>query len=122
MIYGALLGIHLFGAALTGLAIVYALIVMARGQTTHYRNVALFLGGLSAFEIATGTTLAILSSQVTAVSLCHNIALYLTACFVTEALLYVRVQQSKGIFPTLMSATPTLATLCFFMAAISFGF
>ena len=64
MIYQSILLAHLIGACATALAILYTLFVLHKRTAKLYRALALSLSGLAAFEVASGTALAVLSAEL----------------------------------------------------------
>jgi hypothetical protein len=84
--------------------------------------VALALGTVTAFEVFTGTTLAVFSPDISALYLTTHIAVYIGACLVVEAFLFMRMQKIALAFPTNLAASPVLASLVLFVAALQSGF
>jgi len=122
MLYSALLIVHIAGGVATGIAASYAGIVLWRGTSSLYRACALTLSVLAVFEILSGVALSVVSVQITAQSLCSNIALYLSALLFIEALLFVRMKKVSMRFPLVRALSPILASLVLLIAAVSFGF
>ncbi|MBI5470550.1 hypothetical protein HY968_04520 [Candidatus Kaiserbacteria bacterium] len=120
--YELLLAIHIAGACITGLAASYAGIAMWQRQENTYRPLALILGVLAGFEILTGTALSVVSSQITAISLCGNIAIYLSVVFAVEALLYTRMKKISLTFPLAYVATTVASALSLLAGAAALGF
>jgi len=122
MMYSIVLALHLLTAAVTGLVIVYSLYVLWRRSDTLYRLCALVLGSVAAFEVFTGTALAVLSPTLSASALSVHIFEYLGVCLVAEWLLFARMRKVSLAFPLAAAASPALASIALFVAAISFGF
>ncbi len=122
MFYAILLSAHLVAAAASVGIVGYALYALFKQRTTHYRPVALGLGALAGFEIATGTLLASISTELLAVSLTLHIVAYVGVCLATEGLLFVRMRGTTLTFPALPVLSPVFASVGLFIAAVSFGF
>ena len=58
--YESMLFAHLIGACATALAILCTLFALHKRSASLYRTCAITLGSLAAFEIASGTALAVL--------------------------------------------------------------
>ena len=122
MLYTAILFIHISALFVTLAVGAYALYAVAFSKSEHYRTSAVLLGCIAAFEVFTGTTLALLSPTLSASALTLHIALYLGACLAVELLLFARVKKISGIFPLAATASPVLASVCLFIAALSYNF
>ena len=120
--YTSLLAVHIVGASATGIVASYAGIAMWRHQERSYRRVALILASLAGFEVLTGTAFSVLSSQITAVSLCANIAIYLSVVFVVETLLYLRMKKISLAFPIVKVSAPIASALSLLAGAALLGF
>ena len=129
MLYPLILLLHIGAACITiGLA-AYALYVLWQGKSASYRTSALTLGFVAAFQVFSGTVLAVLSPELSAVYLSTHIAAYIGACMFIEALLFVRMsirqaQDKQNIaltFPTKLAASPVLASLVLFVGAFAAG-
>ncbi len=122
MTYSIVLGFHLAAAAVTGIVILFAMYSLFREMSAYYRAAALALGFIAAFEVLSGTALAILSPQLSAAALSLHIVEYLGVCAIAESLLFARMQKLSLAFPLRLAASPVLASVALFVAAISFGF
>ena len=122
MLYTGILAFHIIAACTTGFVLVAALYIAWRGLSTMYSRLALVLGSIAAFEVATGTLLAVLSPTLSAVALSAHIAAYLGVCLAVEVLLFVKMQKIALHFPVIATASPVLASTLLFVAAISYGF
>lgn len=122
MISSFLLAVHLSGAAATGLVATYAVVAMVRGTSTTYRKTSLLLGALAGFEVLSGVALSISSSQITTLSICANVVMYLSVVFFVETLLFVQMKKETLVFPLRAAISPTLASLLLMFVAISYGF
>ena len=122
MVYGALLTIHIIGACITGIVAAYAGIIMWQRQETSYRGTAIILGVLGGFEVLTGTLLSVVSSEITSVSLCTNIIIYLSVVFFMESLLFMRMKKISILFPVAQALSPIAAGLALLLTAIAYGF
>ncbi|MDB5225486.1 MAG: hypothetical protein JWL87_438 [Candidatus Adlerbacteria bacterium] len=120
MLYQAILALHLLATIATLVAIGYALYSVVRKREDSYARAALWLGGIAAFEVLTGTALAVLSPTLLASSLVMHIALYLGVCVGVEALVFARMKQVSRLLPVEVAASPVLASLCF-IVAVSLG-
>ena len=122
MTYLVVLALHLAAALVTGLVIVYALFALWRQKSDSYRLCALLLGSIAGFEVLSGTVLAIVSPTFSASALSIHIFEYLGVCLVAEWLLFARMRKVSLAFPLAAAASPVLASIALFVAAISFGF
>ncbi len=114
--------VHIVGAVLTAVVAIHACVSMVRGGTENYRRAAQLLATLAAFEVATGTALAVLSPTVSAVSVCGNIALYLASVAVIQILLFMRMRRSTLRFPAVQTFSSAFGTLSLLGAAVLLGF
>ncbi len=119
--FTALLIAHIGGAILSAIIALYACVLLLVRAHESYRRVAIVLGSLAAFEVLSGTGLAITSASITAVSLCANVALYVLVIATIEALLYSKIHDDVR-FPTRAILAPISASLLAFLAALAFGF
>ena len=101
MAFGTLLALHISGAVLTALVALAACGIVLFRTSREYRTVAILLGLLAAFEVLTGTGLAIVSASVTVASVCGNIMLYLLSVAFVLTLLGARIKQESLQFPVL---------------------
>lgn len=122
MFYGTLLTVHIGVAVITGIAASYAGIMLWQNESASYHKTALVLGLLAGFEILSGTVLSIMSSTITALSLCSNIALYLSVVFIVETLLFLRMRKVSSGFPIMPVISPAMIGLTLFIATIAYGF
>jgi len=122
MTYALVLALHLTAAAVTGVVLLSTLFVLWRHNSTLYRLCALVLGSVAAFEILSGTVLAIVSPQLSAAGLSVHIAEYLGVCAIAEAMLFARMHRASLAFPLAAAASPVIASILLFAAALSLGF
>ncbi len=122
MTYAIFLVLHIVGACVTGLVALYAGAALWQGREAGYRGSATALGLLAGFEVLSGVMLSMLSVEVSALSLCANIALYLSVIALFEVLLFARIQKTSLAFPTRLALSPSVASLALLLVAISFGF
>ena len=121
MLYPLILLLHIGAACITiGLA-AYAVYTLWQDRNTAYRSLALAIGAVAAFEVFTGTALAVLSPEISALYLSTHIVAYVGACLVIEAFLFVRMQRVTLVFPLKLAASPVLASLVFFVGAFAAG-
>lgn len=120
--YSSILVLHIIGACATGLVAAYTAIVLAKGEESHYTRLAQALGLLAGFETATGTLMSVLSPNITALSLCSNIAVYLGVVFALEAVLFWRMKKAALLFPIHLAFSPAAAGLLYMALAIAKGF
>ena len=113
---------HIAGGVLTGVAASYAGVMLWQGRSDSYSISARVLGSLAGFEIVSGVMLAIVSSTISAASLCANIALYLFIVASVEAFLFIRMKKNAISFPLSESLSPVLASLVFLLVALAYGF
>jgi hypothetical protein len=118
--YEALLTTHLVGAGVTAVVAAAASVRMWVGHTNTYRPHAIALGAIAGFEVLTGVLLALLSPEITALSLCANVALYLSAVFAIEGLLFIRIKQNAGVTAR-FALSPIALSLVLMAGAIGAG-
>jgi hypothetical protein len=119
--YTLFLILHLGGAAVTGLVATYSVLALVRHFDSEYRRLAGTLGLLAGFEIMTGVCLSVISSQVTALSLCSNIAVYLGVVALVESALFLRMQKMTMTFPIRLVLSPSSIGLALLLIGISYG-
>lgn len=119
--YTGILALHVLATIATVGALGYALYSLHRKIETAYRKAALAIGSIAAFEVVSGTLLAVLSTTVTAAGLVIHIAAYLGFCLAVEALLFNRIRKTSVSFPVGAVTVPVLASLSFFVAALQSG-
>ncbi len=122
MLYPTILALHILAACVTIGIGAYAFYALTRSKDATYRTLALALGSVAGFEVISGTTLAVLSLDISAVYLSTHILAYVGVCFFIETLLFVRMRKLFLPFPTQLAASPVLASLTLFVVAISYGF
>ena len=122
MTYTFALTIHLIGACLTGIVASYAGIALWQKRDIAYRASAIILGALAGFEVLTGVALSVISPKITSISLCANIAVYLSVVFSVEALLFLRMKKISIVFPIMKVFSPIVTSLLFLLGAILYGF
>ena len=122
MMYSIVLVLHLLTSTVTGLVIVYSLYALWSRADALYRLCALLLGAIAAFEVLSGTALAVLSPTLSASALSIHIFEYLSVCLVAEWLLFARMRKVSLVFPLAAAASPVVASVALFVVAISFGF
>lgn len=98
MTYAVVLLLHI-GIAIISVGVLgYALYLLATNQSQHYRWLLSVILGITTLEIVTGSALVYLSPTVTALSLCDNIAVYVTVTGLVSWWLY-RETYTKTLFP-----------------------
>jgi hypothetical protein len=122
MVYNLILIAHLSGAAITALFAAVAVATIWFKKDRLYRPFAMVLGIVASFEIVTGTILSVLSYQISALSLCGNIALYLTTVGLIEVLLFLQMRQKTVVFPARFVFSSIGSSLVLFAAALASGF
>ena len=122
MIYSVLLAFHLIGAGATGLMGAYSIFNIGNGFTQRLKNNALVLGVLAAFEIVTGTVLSVVSLQVSALSICGRVVVYLSFVAIIEVVLFSRMQKVSLKFPAREVVSPVASSLLLLLSAIAYGF
>lgn len=120
--FTAILTAHIIGALLTALVALYACVAIVARQEVLYRAVATSLGALAAFEVVTGTLLAVISPSITAVSVCGNIAIYLAVVGLVLSLVYIRIRQVAQRFPVANTLAPVGASIALITLALALGF
>jgi hypothetical protein len=122
MLYPFVLALHILIACGTIGVAVWALLALWKGREASYRACALALGLVAAAEVFTGTALALLSPELSAAALAAHIAEYLGACLAIEAIIFIRMQKISLAFPFSSVASPVLASVILFAAAVGGGF
>ena len=122
MLYTVFLALHIVGACVTGIVAALAGVVLWRRDTAQYRKYAVMLGFLGGFEVLCGITLSVVSAQISTVSLCGNIAIYLSVLFFLEAVLFMRMHRVSLVYPAKLALSPMMASLLLMVASISYGF
>lgn len=122
MLYSSFLALHLFGAGATAVVAAYAAVVLWRREEGRYRVCAMTLGLIAGSEVVTGTILAILSARITALSLCGNIAIYLSIVLLLEMILFVRMKKVSVQFPIIRTFSPIALSLFGIFTAALYGF
>ena len=122
MLYGSFFALHIIGACVTALIGAYAIAMLWRREERKYSISASVLGAVAGFEVITGILLSVLSLKITALSLCGNIALYLSIVLLLEAMLFVRMKKGAAVFPTTTTFAPIAASLLSFATAAAYGF
>ena len=120
--YAAVLIAHISGAILTGIIGVFAVGAMILKKETVYRRAALVLAALGAFEVLSGTVLAVLSKSISVASVCGNIALYVGAVAFVETLIYMRMRKTAFRFPSIQTISAIGSSLVLFALAGVLGF
>ena len=114
--------VHIAGACITALVGAYAFAMLWRREEGMYGICASVLGAVAGFEVVTGTMLSILSLNITALSLCANIAVYLSIVLFLDALLFVRAKKISVRFPAATALSPIAASLLGMAGAVFYGF
>lgn len=119
VLYATILALHIAGAFTSLLALLGALVLLVRGTAPTRRTLAAALSWLVAFEVVTGSLLAILSPEVTALSLCDNFALYAGV-----SLLCIGALKYGDAIPlrAIRGMHASLASLALFVGVIAAGF
>ena len=99
MAYGILLGFHIAGAVATLAVSIYAMSSVLSGSSSMYERVVIVLSTLAGFELITGVVLAAISREVTVISVCDNIGLYLMFVAGIETALFTRMKKLSLRFP-----------------------
>ena len=120
--YESMLVAHLIGACATALAVLCTLFALHKRSVSLYRTCAVTLGTLAAFEIASGTALAVVSTELTVAMVCNRIAIYLVVVLCTLAMLFYRMKKSDIEFPAGITLTPVSTSLASLFLAAVFGF
>jgi hypothetical protein len=89
MLFATILLLHIAAAIVTGMVSLGALYIAVSSKFEWYRSTALFLAGIAAFEVVTGTILIGLTPNISSAYLQGHIALYLSYCLTVEVLLYI---------------------------------
>lgn len=122
MIYTAVLSLHIAGAIATAIVGFWALYAVWYMTSGSYRQLALSLGVLAAFETASGTLLSILSAEITAAHVCQQVILYLSLVGIVECLLFARLKRDAAAMPIIQIAGPVSASVGMLFLALVRGF
>lgn len=114
--------LHIIGACVTGLVASYTGLVLWKKDFSKYRRLAQMLGVLAGLEVATGVTLSVLSLEISALSLCANLFVYLSVIFLLEAVLFMRMKKVSLLFPLQFVFGPTSVGLLYMVFAVARGF
>jgi hypothetical protein len=87
-----------------------------------YRTLSIALAALSAFEVFTGIALAVLSSSITVVSVCGNIAIYLGFVIALQVPLFMRMKGSLSPFPIAQAISSAAVSVGVIFAGLVLGF
>ena len=120
--YESMLVVHLIGACATALAVLCTLFALHKRSASLYRTCAMALSSLAAFEIASGTALAVLSTELTVEMVCNRIAIYLVVVLGTLAMLFYRMKKSDIKFSAGITLAPVSTSLASLFLAAAFGF
>lgn len=120
--YSALLSLHIIGALFSAVLATFAVLVALTGRDGWYKTLSLGIGVLAAFEVSTGTVLAVLSPEVSALSICANVALYIAAAASIQALLFMRMRRITLPFPAFRALSPLGASMVLLATSVVFGF
>lgn len=122
MLYQIIFVLHILGGLLTGVIGSYALVQLWNKTAENYRKSALMLGGVASFEILTGTILSVVSTQISAASLCGRIFLYLALVGIIESILFARMHKIALRIPVHQILSPFIASMTLYLAALGHGF
>jgi hypothetical protein len=120
--YSAILVAHITGAVVTAVVAFFALLAMMMRNEHVYRRAAVMLASLAAFEVVSGTVLAVMSASVSVASICGNIGLYVAAVAALEAVLFMRMKKTTQKFPSMQAVATMGTSLAFLALAAAFGF
>ena len=120
--YESILVAHLIGACATALLVLCTLFALHKRSASFYHTSAVTLGSLAAFEIASGTLLAVLSTELSVGMVCNRIAVYLLVVGCTLAMLFYRMKKSDIEFPAGITLTPVSTSLASLFLAAILGF
>ena len=122
MIYTLFLWLHLACAFLTVGMSGASLAVLLAKKEEKYAFFARVIGSLAAIEIVSGLVMSLASPSVTALSLCANIGMYLSAVVILEGALYLRMKKVSLDFPLRFVISPIIASLTLFTGVLTMGF
>lgn len=122
MDFSALLISHIIGAVLTGAATLTVCVSVIAGYSTAYRSLSLLMGALTAFDVLTGTMLAVMSPMITVASVCDNIALYVAVVVCVQYVLYTRLKNTPRELQLVSALSPVGAALLLTAGALALGF
>lgn len=122
MAYNFFIALHIVGACATGVMALYTSFVLLRHVDEKYRACAIALGSFVTFNILSGIVLSVLSENITAVSVCKNLIVYLLVIFFMETLLFARMKKMPMLFPLRLVVSPVAMSLMLMTVAVSYGF
>ncbi len=119
-LYALLLSSHILGALATFVLGGFVIFALTKKQTEHYQLSAYALAFAAVFQTLTGAMLAVLSPEITALSLCDNLAFYITPIALLELVLISRLRSFESTVSVPRIAVPMLgsvAAFCFLIVA-----
>jgi hypothetical protein len=119
--YTIVLAAHILGALCTGFFGAFVLTTLVRNQTHLFSLSAKTLAGLAVFQTLSGALLALLSPEVTALSLCDNLALYFAPIVLLEVVLMTRMNRLSQSPPIARILYPMLGSVSAFCALVFLG-
>lgn len=122
MTYQLVLALHLVGALATAIIALYALYALRINKGELFRKIAITVGGLAAFEILSGTLLAVLSSELTTKMVCNRLAIYLGVVATVEVMIFHAMKKTSTAFPVRTSLSPVTFGMGLFFLAYLFSF
>jgi hypothetical protein len=99
----------------------YTLKVLFKNEASLLSFCAVTLAGLAVFQTVSGALLAILSPSVTALSLCDNLALYLTPLIALELLIASRMNRAGIPLPFSKTIAPVMGSVVAFCLLVVVG-
>lgn len=122
MAYNFFITLHIVSASMTGILALYVSFVLWQRVSEKYHVSAILLGSLVTFDVLSGIILSILSENVTALSICKNLIVYILVFLFLETLLFVRIKNIPAVFPLKLAVSPIAMSLVLMVFAVSYGF
>lgn len=120
-LYTLFLSAHILGALTTLLLSGLAVFALTKKQSQHYQFSAYALAFAAVFQTLTGAMLAVLSPEITALSLCDNLAFYITPIAVLELMLISRMRSFESTVSVPRIAVPMLGSVAAFCVLVVVG-
>ncbi len=104
-----LLVLHLIGAILLGISMLFAVIAMllSNKSKAYLRNVAIIIAAQTGIQLISGSLLAFQKGAINSpLAFCRNILLYLTTVAILEIVLFRKLSFTSEKIPTKLVTVP----------------
>lgn len=116
-VFLALVYMHIVGAGVVGLALIYTLFLLTKKYQKHYKSTAITLSALTSFQLITGSVMSLLH-PMTIQRFCVNISIYLAIIVVAEYCLLIQSKKTNYNFPLI----PVVSLFLFGITGVLFSF